>query len=227
MRTERFLFFLTTFLLAVALILTNLKTQKLIVISEFDYVVGNKDLEIESYVEPDFWTDIAFEELLKEGCQQVQRIYRSKLSHDKGYHLAYRKGWPLRRSHYIDGAGLTFESLLVHSNASEVERLIRALYRPYYTFTIHVDNKVSTHFSTIPNLLQATSNATFEILEKYSRCFKNIFMVKNRVSIHYAGYSRLQADINAMQELLDANTKWKHLCGYSCLRANKIRRSCR
>ena len=41
-------------------------------------------------------------------------------------------------------------------------------------------------------------------------------MVKNRVSIHYAGFSRLQADINAMQELLEASPSWNHLinlCG--------------
>ena len=83
----------------------------------------------------------------------------ANLSHKTGYSLGY--------------------SLLVHQNASEVERLIRSVYRPYYVFSIHVDNKPA-------------SDDTLKTLKTYAKCFTNIYLVENRVSIHYAGYSRLE-----------------------------------
>ena len=72
------------------------------------------------------------------------------------------------------------------------------------------------HLKTKTILFQTSSHETYEMLEEYSKCFSNVHMVKNRVSIHYAGFSRLQADINAMEELLEVSNSWRHLinlCG--------------
>ena len=79
-----------TVLLTVALVLTNLKTQKLLETSDFDSYLHSIDSEIESLIEPDFWTDKAFQELLEDGCHAVKRLYKKNLSYKKGYSLAYR-----------------------------------------------------------------------------------------------------------------------------------------
>ena len=81
-----------TILLTVALILTNIKTQKLVQLADFDSVVQTTDENVDLFVKPDFWTDISFEELLQSGCQAVRKLYKPNLTHEKGYSIAYRKG---------------------------------------------------------------------------------------------------------------------------------------
>ena len=129
------------------------------------------------------WTDVKFNKLLNRGCGELLRLYEPNMNHRTGYPLAY--------------------SLLVHQNASEVERLIRSVYRPYYVFSIHVDNKPA-------------SADTFASLQSYASCFNNVHLVEDRISIHYAGYSRLEADLRCMRQLLSISSVWGHLinlCG--------------
>lgn len=47
-------------------------------------------------------------------------------------------------------------------------------------------------------------------------CFPNVFMVSQAVNVVYAGWPRVQADLNCMADLYNASTKWKYfinLCG--------------
>ena len=87
---------------------------------------------------PSYWTDDMFDELISEGCEEVRKYYEPNLNHKNGYELAYR----LILAETTYGCIKHLFSLLVEKNASEVERLVRSVYRPYYTFAIHVDKKV-------------------------------------------------------------------------------------
>ena len=75
-----------------ALILTNIKTQKLVQLTHFESVVQTTDEHVNLFGKPDFWTDKTFEELLQSGCKAVRKLYKPNLTHEKGYSLAYRKG---------------------------------------------------------------------------------------------------------------------------------------
>ena len=82
------------------------------------------------------------------------------------------------------------------------ERLLRAIYAPQNVYCIHVDKKAEASF------LAAVSGI--------SSCFDNVFMVSQPVSVVYAAWPRVQADINCMADLYRVSTTWKYfinLCG--------------
>ncbi|XP_059192949.1 beta-1,3-galactosyl-O-glycosyl-glycoprotein beta-1,6-N-acetylglucosaminyltransferase-like [Centropristis striata] len=93
-------------------------------------------------------------------------------------------------------------SIVVHHKVQNFERLLRAIYAPQNLYCVHVDNKSE------PSVLSAIS--------AISSCFPNVFMVSEAVTVVYAGWSRVQADLNCMADLYNADTKWKYfinLCG--------------
>lgn len=82
------------------------------------------------------------------------------------------------------------------------ERLLRAIYAPQNLYCIHVDNKSE---SSVHSAIMAITS-----------CFPNVFMVSQAVNVVYAGWPRVQADLNCMADLYNASTKWKYfinLCG--------------
>ena len=82
------------------------------------------------------------------------------------------------------------------------ERLLRAIYAPQNVYCVHVDKKAEASF------LAAVSGI--------SSCFDNVFMVSQAVSVVYAAWPRIQADINCMADLYRVSTTWKYfinLCG--------------
>lgn len=82
------------------------------------------------------------------------------------------------------------------------ERLLRAIYAPQNIYCVHVDKKSKPSFQSA--IMAITS------------CFPNVFMVSHAVDVVYAGWSRVQADLNCMADLYNASTKWKYfinLCG--------------
>ncbi len=74
--------------------------------------------------------------------------------------------------------------ILAHKNPSQLERLIIALQHPSFFFYVHVDKKVSLQ--------------QFEYLSKYN----NLFFIKKRTKIFWAGYGTIQATINGIKEIL-------------------------
>lgn len=76
--------------------------------------------------------------------------------------------------------------ILAHKNPSQLERLIIALQHPSFFFYIHVDKKASIQ--------------QFEYLNKYN----NLFFIKNRTKIYWAGYGTIQATVNGIREILPA-----------------------
>lgn len=82
------------------------------------------------------------------------------------------------------------------------ERLLRAIYAPQNIYCVHVDVK------SAPSIQAAISGIV--------SCLPNVFLVSQPVSVVYAGWSRVQADLNCMADLYNSSTKWKYfinLCG--------------
>ncbi|KAF3856601.1 hypothetical protein F7725_017324 [Dissostichus mawsoni] len=90
----------------------------------------------------------------------------------------------------------------VHKELELFVRLLRAIYMPQNVYCIHVDNKASVEYQAA--------------VLKLVSCFKNTFLSSQRETVTYAGFSRLQADINCMKDLSKSKTGWRkvvNLCG--------------
>ena len=77
-------------------------------------------------------------------------------------------------------------NILVHKDSVQIERLLRAIYRPQNVYCIHMDSKSKEDFR--------------DAIQGMADCFDNVFVASKLERIVYAGYSRLQADINCMQD---------------------------
>ncbi len=76
--------------------------------------------------------------------------------------------------------------ILAHKNPLQLERLIIALQHPHFFIYIHVDEKASIH--------------QFKYLSKYG----NVYFIKKRTKIFWAGYGTIQATIDGIREILPA-----------------------
>ncbi|XP_056425259.1 beta-1,3-galactosyl-O-glycosyl-glycoprotein beta-1,6-N-acetylglucosaminyltransferase 3 [Hyla sarda] len=93
-------------------------------------------------------------------------------------------------------------SMVIHSDIEMFERLLRSIYMPQNVYCIHVDMKSSETF--------------FEAVKAIASCFPNVFVSSKRESVIYASWSRVQADLYCMEDLLNSNVDWKYLintCG--------------
>nr|XP_022304877.1 N-acetyllactosaminide beta-1,6-N-acetylglucosaminyl-transferase-like [Crassostrea virginica] len=89
-------------------------------------------------------------------------------------------------------------SLLVHKDAVQMEILLRAIYRPHNVYCIHIDRK--------------SNSSLHDAITAITKCLPNVFIASKLEDVIYASYSRLQADINCMQDLLNyTDVKWKYL----------------
>lgn len=81
-------------------------------------------------------------------------------------------------------------------------RLLRAIYMPQNVYCIHVDAKASWEYK--------------EAVRRLVSCFNNAFLSSHSETVTYAGFSRLQADLNCMKDLVKSNIGWRkvvNLCG--------------
>uniref|UniRef100_A0A8C6R9R2 Beta-1,3-galactosyl-O-glycosyl-glycoprotein beta-1,6-N-acetylglucosaminyltransferase 3 n=2 Tax=Nannospalax galili TaxID=1026970 RepID=A0A8C6R9R2_NANGA len=93
-------------------------------------------------------------------------------------------------------------SMVVHEKIENFERLLRAVYAPQNIYCVHVDQKSPESFK------QAVS--------AIASCFSNVFIASKLVTVVYASWSRVQADLNCMEDLLRSSVPWKYLlntCG--------------
>ena len=88
-------------------------------------------------------------------------------------------------------------NILAHYHTFQFERLFRAIYRPQNSYCIHIDTKASEKFQLA--------------VRGIAGCFHNVFVASKLESVVYAGYSRLQADINCMKDQLKSPIKWRYL----------------
>uniref|UniRef100_A0A3P8QXF0 Glucosaminyl (N-acetyl) transferase 3, mucin type n=1 Tax=Astatotilapia calliptera TaxID=8154 RepID=A0A3P8QXF0_ASTCA len=96
-------------------------------------------------------------------------------------------------------------SMVVHHKVcffSNFARLLRAIYTPQNIYCVHVDKKAPA--------------SVFIAINAITSCFPNVFMVSKTVDVVYAGWTRVQADLNCMADLYNTSTTWKYfinLCG--------------
>ena len=70
--------------------------------------------------------------------------------------------------------------------SSDLERMIRRMQHPDFDFYIHLDAKfpISSH--------------------EYLTQMPNVFLIKDRIDVHWAGFSTIQAILNSGIEILDS-----------------------
>lgn len=93
-------------------------------------------------------------------------------------------------------------SMVVHEKTEMFERLLRAIYAPQNVYCVHVDQKASEAFK--------------KAIQAIASCFENVFMATKMESVVYASWSRVQADLNCMEDLLKSKVRWRYLlntCG--------------
>ncbi|XP_043934424.1 beta-1,3-galactosyl-O-glycosyl-glycoprotein beta-1,6-N-acetylglucosaminyltransferase 3-like [Protopterus annectens] len=93
-------------------------------------------------------------------------------------------------------------SMVVHENIEMFERLLRAIYSPQNIYCIHVDQKSRNSFT--------------RAVRAIATCFDNVFVASKLETIVYASWSRVQADLNCMKDLLESKVKWHYVintCG--------------
>ncbi|XP_032734917.1 beta-1,3-galactosyl-O-glycosyl-glycoprotein beta-1,6-N-acetylglucosaminyltransferase 7-like [Lontra canadensis] len=81
-------------------------------------------------------------------------------------------------------------------------QLLRAIYMPQNVYCIHVDETAPKKYKTAVQTLV--------------NCFENIFISSKSARVAHTGFSRLQADINCMKELVRPKFQWNYvinLCG--------------
>ncbi|TKS73468.1 Beta-1,3-galactosyl-O-glycosyl-glycoprotein beta-1,6-N-acetylglucosaminyltransferase 3 [Collichthys lucidus] len=93
-------------------------------------------------------------------------------------------------------------SMVIHEKIEMFERLLRAIYAPQNIYCVHVDRKSSEEFRTAVGAIIS--------------CFPNVFIASRLESVVYASWSRVQADLNCMEDLLSSHIQWRYLlntCG--------------
>ncbi|MXQ91687.1 hypothetical protein E5288_WYG019885 [Bos mutus] len=86
--------------------------------------------------------------------------------------------------------------MVIHKDLDTFQRLFRAVYMPQNVYCVHVDEKARAEFK--------------DAVEQLLSCFPNAFLASKMESVVYAGISRLQADLNCLQDLIDSEVPWKY-----------------
>lgn len=116
---------------------------------------------------------------------------------------------------YVDSRGFVTEplseeernfpiaySMVIHEKIEMFERLLRAIYTPQNIYCVHVDQKSKDEFKAAVGAIIS--------------CLPNVFLATKLESVVYASWSRVQADLNCMRDLLGSEVKWKYMlntCG--------------
>ncbi|XP_073474982.1 beta-1,3-galactosyl-O-glycosyl-glycoprotein beta-1,6-N-acetylglucosaminyltransferase 3-like [Aquarana catesbeiana] len=93
-------------------------------------------------------------------------------------------------------------SMVIHGDIELFERLLRSIYTPQNIYCVHVDRKSPDIFH--------------QAVQAIASCFDNVFVASKLERVVYASWSRVQADLNCMEDLLNSTVEWKYLintCG--------------
>ena len=92
---------------------------------------------------------------------------------------------------------------VVYTNAGQILRLLKAIYRPHNLYCIHPDARQGKEF--------------LSYFTAIANCLDNVFVVSNPVKVYYGHISITDAQLNCMQDLEKYPTiRWKYvinLCG--------------
>ncbi|XP_067836093.1 beta-1,3-galactosyl-O-glycosyl-glycoprotein beta-1,6-N-acetylglucosaminyltransferase 3-like [Heptranchias perlo] len=94
------------------------------------------------------------------------------------------------------------DSMVIYEKIEMFERLLRSIYAPQNVYCVHVDRKSPKQFHSA--------------VQAIASCFSNVFVVSKLETVTYASWSRVQADLNCMEELLRRSVPCRYLinvCG--------------
>nr|XP_039263934.1 beta-1,3-galactosyl-O-glycosyl-glycoprotein beta-1,6-N-acetylglucosaminyltransferase 3-like [Styela clava] len=94
--------------------------------------------------------------------------------------------------------------ITIHRDLPSFERLLRSIYHPQNIYCVHVDAKSDQSFKDGAKVL--------------TDCFDNVFLASKPIDVRYTHWSRLQADLNCMEDLAKRSMEypWRYvinLCG--------------
>ncbi|XP_041794091.1 beta-1,3-galactosyl-O-glycosyl-glycoprotein beta-1,6-N-acetylglucosaminyltransferase 3 [Chelmon rostratus] len=93
-------------------------------------------------------------------------------------------------------------SMVIHEKIEMFERLLRAIYTPQNIYCVHVDQKSTVKFKRAVKAIVS--------------CLPNVFVASRIERVVYASWSRVQADLNCMKDLLSSQVQWRYMlntCG--------------
>ncbi|XP_069078206.1 beta-1,3-galactosyl-O-glycosyl-glycoprotein beta-1,6-N-acetylglucosaminyltransferase 3-like [Pleurodeles waltl] len=120
---------------------------------------------------------------------------------DCNHYRASRRFLPVALSRAEEDFPIAY-SMVIHDNIEMFERLLRSLYAPQNIYCVHVDAKAPELF--------------LKAVQAIVSCFDNVFVASKLEKVVYASWSRVQADLNCMEDLLKSPVPWKYLlntCG--------------
>ncbi|XP_078541285.1 beta-1,3-galactosyl-O-glycosyl-glycoprotein beta-1,6-N-acetylglucosaminyltransferase 3-like [Lissotriton helveticus] len=120
---------------------------------------------------------------------------------DCNHYRASRRFLPVALSRAEEDFPIAY-SMVIHNNIEMFERLLRSLYAPQNVYCVHVDAKAPELF--------------LKAVKAIASCFDNVFVASKLERVVYASWSRVQADINCMEDLLRSPVPWRYLlntCG--------------
>ena len=91
--------------------------------------------------------------------------------------------------------------LVVYTNAAQILRFLKSIYRPHNLYCIHPDARQGTEFS--------------DYFKAVAKCIDNVFVVSKPVKVYYGHSSILDAQLNCMQDLMEHPTNWKYVINLS------------
>ncbi|XP_062954266.1 N-acetyllactosaminide beta-1,6-N-acetylglucosaminyl-transferase-like [Cynocephalus volans] len=102
-------------------------------------------------------------------------------------------------------------TVTIHKDFDTFERLFRAIYMPQNVYCVHMDKKATDTFK--------------DAVKQLLSCFPNAFLASKMEPVVYGGISRLQADLNCLEDLVASKVPWKYAintCGQDFpLKTNK------
>ncbi|XP_058542012.1 beta-1,3-galactosyl-O-glycosyl-glycoprotein beta-1,6-N-acetylglucosaminyltransferase 7-like isoform X1 [Neofelis nebulosa] len=90
-----------------------------------------------------------------------------------------------------------------HKDLAMFVQLLRSIYVPQNLYCIHVDKKAPKKYKSAVQTLVS--------------CFENIFISSKRGRVAHTGFTRLQADLTCMRDLVRSKFQWNYvlnLCGH-------------
>ncbi|CAL1543891.1 unnamed protein product [Lymnaea stagnalis] len=87
--------------------------------------------------------------------------------------------------------------ILFHRSLDQVLFLLRAIYRPHNVYCLTLDT------TSGPDILKAARSL--------GTCLPNVFVASKLEDIVYAGFSRLMADVDCMEDLVRHPVRWKYV----------------
>ncbi|CAL1530703.1 unnamed protein product [Lymnaea stagnalis] len=132
--------------------------------------------------------------------QQVRRLRPSEYRAASADCYAFRQRFGFSRHPKVSNEEKYFPIafiILFYKDLDQVLFLLRAIYRPHNVYCLSVDTKSSIEF--------------LEAVRAVVRCLPNVFVASKLENIVYAGFSRLMADIDCMEDLLQHPVRWKYV----------------